>query len=87
VRVSSRYGLHLYRIYQAAWHLADLTPTGPRAEIDQWLAAYDAAWSDYRALPASSPLCATLYLEKGSPHHGHIPGINKFIASFRPASR
>jgi hypothetical protein len=87
VRVSSRYGLHLYRIYQAAWHLAVLTPKGPRPEIDRWLAAYDAAWKDYRALPATSPLCATLYSEKGSPHHGHIPGINKFIATFRPASR
>jgi hypothetical protein len=84
VRVSSRYGLHLYRIYQAAWHLAALTPTGSRAEIDPWLAAYDAAWSDYRALPTSSELCASLYLEKGSPHHGHIPGIQKFIATFRP---
>jgi hypothetical protein len=84
VRISSRYGLHLYRIYQAAWHLAALTPSGPRAEIDSWLAAYDAAWSDYRALPATSELCASLYLEKGSPHHGHIPGINRFIATFRP---
>lgn len=89
VRVSSRYGLHLYRVYQAAWHLAALTPTGDRAEIDRWLAAYDSAWRDYRGLPATSELCASLYQEKGSPHSGHIESIEKWIARFRspPASK
>jgi hypothetical protein len=87
VRISTRYGLHLYRIYQTAWHLAVLTPNGPRAEIDTWLAAYDEAWRDYRALPATSPLCATLYFEKGSHHQGNQQGLDAFIAQFRTSPR
>lgn len=83
VRVSCRYGLHLFRIYQAAWHLAALTTGGPRREVDRWLAAYDEAWRDYRALPATSTLTATLYQEKGSPHAGPVEGVDKFIARFR----
>ena len=83
VRVSCRYGLHLYRIYQAVWHLAALTTGGPRREVDRWLAAYDEAWRDYRALPATSKLAATLYQEKGSPHAGPVEGVDKFIARFR----
>ncbi len=86
VRVSCRYGLHLYRIHQAAWHLFVLTPGGDRAAIDRWLAAYDNAWRNYRALPSTSKLCATLYQEKGSPHTirwMNIEGIDTFIARFR----
>ncbi|MEO0054961.1 MAG: hypothetical protein RLZZ50_908 [Verrucomicrobiota bacterium] len=84
VRVSSRYGLHLYRVYQAIWHLSVLTPAGDRAEIERWVAAYDNAWKDYRALPATSALCASLYEEKGSPHNQHFESIEKWIARFRP---
>lgn len=85
VRVSSRYGLHLYRIYQSLWHLAALTPEGDRGQIKRWLAEYDAAWADFRALPESSDLAASLYQEKGSPHNRHLGCISTFIPAFRDA--
>lgn len=66
VRVSSRYGLHLYRIYEAGWTVMLLTRqrevTGKtdEAEIAAAITRYDDAWRDYRAL-ASEPTCATLF--------------------------
>ncbi len=86
VRVSCRYGLHLYRIHRAAWRLFVLTTDGDRVAISRELADYDAAWRDYRALPATSELCATLYQERGSPHTirwFHIEGIDTFVSRFR----
>ncbi len=85
VRVSSRYGLHLYRVYQSLWHLAALTPEGDRAQIARWLAEYDSAWADFRALPAASELVASLYQEKASPHNRHLGCISTFIPRFRAA--
>ena len=63
--VSSQYGLELYRIYQAGFHLAALEKGGNKDEIGKWIAQYDKAWANYRTLKKDHPSCATLYLDKG----------------------
>lgn len=80
IRTSSRYGLYLYRIYQAGFHLAALGRHGDRAAIDRWIGAYDQGWSDLRRLKAEHPSCASLYLDVGWRHR---PGIGAFVDSFR----
>lgn len=80
IRVSSRYGLHLYRIYQAGFHLAELDPQGDRAPIDRWIAAYDSAWSDLRELKAMNPACASLYEDVGWRRR---PGIGAMVDALR----
>lgn len=82
LKTSTRYGLYLYRIYQAGFHLAAIGERGPRHEIDRWLAVYDRGWSDLRALKAKSPTCATLYTDLGFQKK---PAIGKWIEGFRPA--
>jgi hypothetical protein len=80
IRTSSRYGLFLYRIYQAGFHLAALGAKGDRAELDRWLAVYDQGWSDLRRLKAEHPDCATLYDDVG--FHGK-PGIGPMVEKLR----
>ena len=53
-----------------------------RPEIDRWLAAYDAAWADFRALPATSQQCATLYREEKTQHQ-KSPGIDEVAKMLR----
>ncbi|MEI6713888.1 MAG: hypothetical protein WCO60_09060 [Verrucomicrobiota bacterium] len=65
VRVSSRYGLLLYRIYQSGFHLAALGKQGDKTELKHWIQLYDESWTAYRKLKAEHPSCATLYLDKG----------------------
>jgi hypothetical protein len=81
LKTSTRYGLYLYRIYEAGFHLAALGERGPRAELDRWLAVYDQGWADLRALKAKSPSCATLYKDIGFQNK---PSIGKWIEAFRP---
>lgn len=80
VRTSARYGLDLYRIYQAGFHLAALTATGDRREIDARLADYDRAWADLRALKEQHPSCASLYKDIGFQTK---PGIGPWVEAFR----
>lgn len=84
LRVSSRYGLSLYRIYEAAFQLEAIGLNGPKDRIRTWLSAYDRAWADHRRLAESNPSCATPYLEQGSPW-GPKPGIDEVIAEYRKA--
>ncbi len=86
VTVSSDYGLHLYRIYQAFVHLCALGEKGSPDELRTWFAAYDSAWADYRKLPARSPQCATLYREAGASVGGVGPGLEKVIEKIRKAA-
>lgn len=65
VRVSSRYGLLLYRIYQSGFHLEALGLEGDPAQIKRWISQYDSSWSQYRQLKNDHPSCATLYVDKG----------------------
>jgi hypothetical protein len=84
VRTSARYGLYLYRIYEALFRLEALSPSGPKDDIHAWLDVYDRAWGDLRRLAESSASCATLYLERGSPW-GPKPGVDEVVAGFRVA--
>ena len=86
VVVSSRYGLDLYRIYQAVFELEALGTGGDPTGIRKWLAAYDQAWGDYRKLPGESSQCASLYNEKGA-SKGIGEGIEKMIPAFRAAAK
>ena len=87
VVVSSKYGLHLYRIYQAAFELVALGPNGDKAALRKWLKTYDDAWADYRNLPNESPQCASLYHEKSAPKGPVGPGIEKVIPALREAAK
>ena len=84
--ISSQYGLHLYRIYQAVCELQALGPDGDKEQLRQWLLRYDNAWADYRKLPEASPQCASLYYEKGSSQAGGVPGIETIIPPLRSAA-
>jgi len=61
VRVSCRYGLHLYRIYRCVFNLAALEKSDDKMAIQRWIAEYDRAWKDYVQLKDKNPCCATLY--------------------------
>jgi hypothetical protein len=61
VKVSSSYGLHLYRIYRALFYLSAYEKD-TNIEKDKWIAEYDAAWKDYALLPVLyGDICPTLY--------------------------
>jgi len=82
VKVSSTYGLDLYRIYQA---YLNLNLAGLQAEPERLrdlLKKYDAAWDDYRKLAKDHPNCASLYEEHGS-RFGVGDGLEKAVAEFR----
>lgn len=86
--VSSRYGLLLYRIYRAGFHLAALGPNGDKAKIAEFIAEYDAAWKEYKQLPEKHPTCGTLYVDKGFRYEPAIgalekDGIGVFVDSLR----
>ena len=78
--VSCEYGLHLYRTTAAGFHLA------AGEDRQHWLAEYDAAWRDYRALPATSNQCATLYRPDAMTFLGN-PSFQTFTDALRPTSR
>lgn len=80
LRVSSHYGLYLYRIYQAGFHLAALDSQRDRDAIDRWLAVYDGAWADLRRLKANHSSCATLYDDIGFRDR---PGIGQMVNKLR----
>ena len=75
--VSSRYGLDLYRIYRAGFHLAALGLDGDRAQIKEWIVEYDAAWADYKKLKAEHSSCATLYVDKGFRYEPAVGALEK----------
>ncbi len=65
VRTSTRYGLHLHRIFEAVTQLYLLDVTnGKVEEINKWLGEYDSAWSDFRQLKEEHPECSTLYQQE-----------------------
>ncbi|MEI8290958.1 MAG: hypothetical protein WCH99_15950 [Verrucomicrobiota bacterium] len=76
-KVSAQYGLRLFRVVEQGWrvliaqHRAETSGQLDGVEIDQALAAYDEAWSDYRAL-ASVPQCPSLYAGK----YFNLPGTS-----------
>ena len=77
--VSSEYGLDLYRITAAGFHLA------AGEDPARWLAEYDAAWRDYRALPSESDQCATLYRPDVMTYMGN-PSFKTFTDALRSAA-
>jgi hypothetical protein len=61
VRISSEYGLRLFRIVHQGWRVMIEGFRGEDAsELADALRCYDEAWADYRKLSAS-PLCPSLY--------------------------
>jgi hypothetical protein len=85
VRVSSRYGLDLYRIYAAYIELNVVGIDGDRTNLSRLLASYDQAWADYRKLAADHrAACATLYNER-SARFGRGDGVDNVIEEFRAA--
>ena len=77
---SCQYGLHLYRIYQAAFNLAALTKDGDKSQIHTWLTQYDDAWAALKQLKAEHPECASLYKDVS---YQNKPGIGAWIQQFR----
>ena len=75
--VSARYGLDLYRIYCAGFHLAALKPDADKAKLREWISEYDDAWSDYKKLKADHPSCATIYVDKGFRYEPSIGALEK----------
>jgi len=62
VKVSSKYGLYLYRIYRSVFYLSAIDKNlYPRLELKKWIDEYDAAWFDYYALAKQNSNCPTLY--------------------------
>jgi len=82
VKVSSNYGLDLYRIYQAYINLTLAGLKADPAELRALLKTYDEAWNDYRELGATHANCPSLYLEHGA-RFGRGDGIEKVVAEFR----
>jgi hypothetical protein len=80
IRVSARYGLYLYQIYQAGFHLAELVEKNEPSQLSRWIAEYDAAWSALRTLKADNPSCATLYRDVAFRER---PGIGQFVDKLR----
>jgi len=74
VKVSSSYGLGLYRIYQAYINLNLAGLKADPKELGDLLTKYDAAWQDYQELLKDHPNCASLY-------EAHVPGLVPVTAS------
>jgi len=82
VKVSSTYGLDLYRIYQAYINLNLAGLKADPEELRDLLKKYDAAWNDYRDLSKDHPNCASLYEAHGA-RFGVGDGLEKVVAEFR----
>jgi len=82
VKVSSSYGLDLYRIYQAYLNLNLAGLKADSAELKALLKTYDEAWADYRELAATHANCPSLYQEHGA-RFGMGDGLEKVVAEFR----
>jgi len=82
VKVSSSYGLDLYRIYQAYLNLNLAGLKADPAELKALLKTYDEAWADYRELAATHANCPSLYQEHGA-RFGMGDGLEKVVAEFR----
>jgi hypothetical protein len=82
VKVSSSYGLDLYRIYQAYINLSLAGLKADPKELGDLLKKYDAAWNDYRELSKAHSNCASLYEAHGA-RFGNGDGLEKVVAEFR----
>ena len=81
VKVSSSYGLDLYRIYQAYINLNLAGLKADHKELGDLLKKYDAAWNDYRELAKAHRNCASLYEAHGA-RFGVGDGLDKVVAEF-----
>ncbi len=61
---SANYGLRIYEIYRSIIYLADAEAKQDQEGIQQWIKAYDAAWTAYKQLPEQYPSIATLYTQE-----------------------
>ena len=82
VKVSSTYGLDLYRIYQAYINLNFAGLQAEPEKLRDLLKKYDAAWDDYRELVKIHANCASLYEAHGA-RFGVGDGLEKVVAEFR----
>ncbi|MCX4727144.1 hypothetical protein OG760_07960 [Streptomyces sp. NBC_00963] len=97
LRVSSRYGLHLYSVIHHGWQVMLRAYAGERSHLmAAHLRAYDSAWASWQRLADREPSCATLYQPLGfgqkdangvygaDPDHGMGPSVDacrKLLAS------
>lgn len=67
LRVSARYGQHLYSVIDHGWQVmlrgfaGDRSGSYERDAMARHMRAYDRAWRDWRGLAERHPSCATLY--------------------------
>jgi hypothetical protein len=67
IRISSLYGLYLYRIIASGWKVmalgfeGDKTGVYNKKSLRKSIAAYDKAWRDFNSLKQTEPTSATLY--------------------------
>lgn len=71
LRVSARYGQHLYAVIDHGWQVmlrgfaGDRSGAYERDTMARHIRAYDQAWRDWRRLAERHPSCATLYQPYG----------------------
>jgi hypothetical protein len=71
LKVSSMYGLILYKIMAEGWNIMALGYTGDqtgkydKAKLAESIRKYDALWSEYKLFKENNPSCATLYKPYG----------------------
>ena len=85
VKVSSTYGLDLYRIYQAYINLNLAGLKADPEKLGDLLKKYDAAWDEYRELVSDHPNCASLYEAHGA-RFGVGDGLEKVVARAFPSN-
>ena len=74
VKVSSKYGLYLYRIYRSIFYLSAIDRNlYSKTELNKWIEEYDAAWLDYQSLAVSNSNCPTLYSKTEALRMGFSP--------------
>ncbi len=78
VKVSSKYGLCLFRIYRSIFYLAAIDKNlYPRSELKEWIDEYDTAWLEYQLLAALNSNCPTLFSKDKALRMPFIPADNE----------
>ncbi len=85
IQTSCTYGRIKYALFEQIWKIQLLGPKDPqdptdRATLTAAIAEYDRLWQEWRTLKATSPSCATLYLDEA---FRHKPGIGAAVDKYR----
>ena len=74
---SANYGLRLYEIYRSVIYLADAEANNDAEGMKQWIKTYDAAWANYKKLPAQYPSVASLYTQEYKMKNNADKNVNR----------